>query len=190
MVPQSESPGVVDRRRRQNSQAGGQSDCDGIREELGPHGSGFRLAPACEVRLVNYQRGGVPHAFKEELIAVFEALRNVIHTCVDAGDEKEAPAVISERRSLIQMMQADTTLRVDHAEDEQAEDGGNHDEGLGPEEFAQLVGTEERQRQIDEPEQEEREESGAGDAHRCGNSIWDVRVVVPEDGAQHVRYER
>ena len=52
------------------------------------------------------------------------------------------------------MSEADVALGIDHAEDEQTPDRRQHDDCLEPEELAELVGAEESEWKMDQPEEE------------------------------------
>ncbi|RFU34671.1 hypothetical protein B7463_g1676, partial [Scytalidium lignicola] len=78
---------------------------------------------------------------------------------------------------------------VDHAEDEEAEDGGQDNDGLEPEEGAQLVGSQGAEGEVDEPEEEKGEHALAGDADGGRDVVGDVSEVVTEDGSKDVIHE-
>lgn len=85
------------------------------------------------------------------------------------------------------MTKSNIALRIDHAEDEQSPNRRQHNDSLEPEEVSELIRPEKRQRQMNQPEQEERQQSSTGNAHGLGYRVRDVSVVVAEDCTEHVR---
>ena len=88
------------------------------------------------------------------------------------------------------MAKAYIALGINHAEDEEAPYRWEHDGGFEPEELPELVWAEEREGQMDQPEQEEREHAGTGDAYAGRDGVRDVHVIVPKHRAEHIGDQR
>lgn len=110
----------------------------------------------------------------------------IAHARVQRPDKKPAPSVRMDCRGLLKMPKANLPLGVHHTEDEQTHNSRDHHERLEPEELAQLVGSEERERQRHQPKEEKGEQSGARNTHGLRNRVGNMEVAVTEDCVQHV----
>lgn len=81
------------------------------------------------------------------------------------------------------------SLGVDHAENEEAPNGGEHDDGLEPEECFQLVRSEGAEWEMDKPEQEEGEHATCCDPNGLRDMIRDIGEFVTEDATKNVQHE-
>ena len=77
--------------------------------------------------------------------------RCVPHAGIDGVHDE--PAFVAD--DFIGVERAEVTLRVGHAENEEAPDGGEHDDGFEPEESSELVRAEGAEGEMDEPKEEE-----------------------------------
>ena len=78
---------------------------------------------------------------------------------------------------------------VDHAENEQSENGGKDDNRFEPEEPAELVGTESAEREVDKPEKEESQHSRGSNTNWLGDMVWNVREAMAKDAAKDIWHE-
>lgn len=89
-----------------------------------------------------------------------------------------------------EFVEAEVGVGVHHTKDEQAKDCGYHDNHFACEQPPILVGPEEYEWNVDQPEEKECKELGCCEANRFRNVIGDAGESTAEHCVKHVHHER